>query len=562
MMKKWTITKKIVGLTFAILIIINIFLAMFITNESKNVTKSEMNKQIINTLNGIEANFDGDKLETLINMEGDNDEYYMELHNYLRNAYDNCDFDYLYIVGALSDGKYYYLVDSLNEDEEDSAKFGDELEIYDEENPYSEEKEAIEIGQYLTDIQYYEDSGYILTAYVTINNSKGEAIALLSGDISADEYEANINELSNKIWITLIISTILTAAIIGIYIYKSILPIKKIQEAAEGISKGNLNSNIISISEDEIGKTIFSFNKMANNLKDIIKGINKNSSNLNNYANELSEHTREFAKSSEEVANDVNDININAREQYSQIKFIVGEVEKINLEVSNVVDKTEEAYERVEESYYFANKGQEIIKESTNKISFLEEKISRITNFVETITSISSQTNLLALNAAIESARAGEAGKGFSVVAEEVRKLAEESSIAASEISDVLTNIVDSTDEVVHSINVTFDNIEESVVATKNAEEYFDKILNTNIKIKGNTSNVLKITERYSKDIEDILEHVKNADEISMKLSHSCESISAISEEQFASSEEMFKFVSSFKEMSEELDKSILIFKI
>lgn len=577
MLKKLSLTKKVVGLTFIILLLTNIISGVFISIQSRNVTRLQLNDQIINSLHGISANIDGDKLEELLNGGTDNNSYYNELNAYLNKAVKNCNFKFLYTIGQFKDGKFYYLVDSLKKGDEDFSEFGSLLET-DENEPvtYDGEKKALQEGYSVTDIGYYEEWGYLLTGYVAIYDSQGKPVALLGADISADDYNRSLSRLANSVWLILIASTVTMSILLCIYLIGALKPMKAIQAATVRISEGKLDVDLKVRTEDEIGKTAMAFNAMAKKLRSMINEINENASNLSNCSEDLANRAEQFTRSSEQVAADAENITASSESQYNNITLIDGKVEGIRHEFSDIADKVERVFSDVEVSYGLARKGEVTIKEaasriidandsmtaSKDKIIALEHTIGNITKFVEIITNISGQTNLLALNAAIESARAGEAGKGFSVVADEVRKLAEQSQKAAAEISGILDDIVLSSGEAVASINTTYEQIENGVEASKAAEKYFTDILDASEKIKNNTSDVLHKIGKYSEETEDISTAVRQADESSSELSASCQNISSIAQEQFAASEEILGYASGLKDMSAALEKSISIFEV
>lgn len=577
MLKRLSLTKKVVGLTFIILLLTNIISGVFISIQSRNVTRLQLNDQIINSLHGISANIDGDKLEELLNGGTDDNSYYNELNAYLNKAVKNCSFKFLYTIGQFKDGKFYYLVDSLKKGDEDFSEFGSLLET-DENEPvtYDGEKRALQEGYSVTDIGYYEEWGYLLTGYVAIYDSQGKPVALLGADISADDYNRSLSRLANSVWLTLIASTVIMSVLLCIYLIGALKPMKAIQAATVRISEGKLDVDLKVRTEDEIGKTAMAFNDMAKKLRSMINEINENASSLSNCSEDLANRAEQFTRSSEQVAADAENITAGSESQYNNITLIDGKVEGIRYEFSDIADKVQRVFSDVEVSYGLAQKGEATIKEaasriidandsmtaSKDKIIALEHTIGNITKFVELITDISGQTNLLALNAAIESARAGEAGKGFSVVADEVRKLAEQSSKAAAEISGILDDIVLSSGEAVTSINTTYEQIENGVEASKAAEKYFTDILGASEKIKNNTSDVLRKIGKFSEETEAIATAVRQADESSSGLSASCQNISSIAQEQFAASEEILSYASGLKEMSAALEKSISIFEV
>ncbi|CAM5524809.1 Methyl-accepting chemotaxis protein OS=Lysinibacillus sphaericus OX=1421 GN=LS41612_15285 PE=3 SV=1 [Lysinibacillus sphaericus] len=133
--------------------------------------------------------------------------------------------------------------------------------------------------------------------------------------------------------------------------------------------------------------------------------------------------------------------------------------------------------------------------ETNERIKQLSAQSTEIEKIIKVITDITEQTNLLALNAAIEAARAGEHGKGFAVVADEVRKLAEESKASAHQIVDLTTSIQQETNAVEKAVSVTVQNVEEGVTFIQNAQVSFDTIMKAIQEITSQIEDVSASTE-------------------------------------------------------------------
>ena len=162
---------------------------------------------------------------------------------------------------------------------------------------------------------------------------------------------------------------------------------------------------------------------------------------------------------------------------------------------------------------------------STNKVQEMGTRSEQIGAIVETIEDIASQTNLLALNAAIEAARAGEQGKGFAVVADEVRKLAERSSLATKEIAGLIKGIQKTVNEAVSAMKESASEVESGVVRANLAGEAL--------------SNILQASESVNKQAEEAGKAALKVSVAAGELVGAVDSVSAVIEENTAATEEM-----------------------
>ncbi|UZN00617.1 methyl-accepting chemotaxis protein [Lysinibacillus sp. MHQ-1] len=208
------------------------------------------------------------------------------------------------------------------------------------------------------------------------------------------------------------------------------------------------------------------------------------------------------------------------------------------------------------------NKIQTSIDSLNNVIFGLGDRSSEIGQIVEVITSIAEQTNLLALNAAIEAARAGENGKGFAVVSEEVRKLAEESSLSARRISVLIDGIQTETNRAVDSMQFTTNEVVIGINCVNTAGESFKKIQHATKEVSAQVQGISTSVEHMAIEMRHMTDSMKQINGIAQSSAEGTQNISAATEEQLASMEEITASTFTLSKMAEELQNKTNTFKV
>ncbi|WP_313892031.1 methyl-accepting chemotaxis protein [Psychrobacillus sp.] len=379
------------------------------------------------------------------------------------------------------------------------------------------------------------------------------------------------------ILIIAIFSTILAFAV-AVFITRAItVPVNKLSAAAAVIANGDLSQEDVTVkTKDEIRDLSASFNLMKSNLHALINNIATNVEQTTAAAEQLSASTDEVALSSNDVAKRVEIMAEGAAQSAATGKESSVAMEETANGVQRIAEATQMLHSKAVDTQAVANEGEKTLitaeeqmlviqkssHETNERIKKLSAQSAEIENISKVITAITEQTNLLALNAAIEAARAGEHGKGFAVVADEVRKLAEESKNSANQIVGLTTLIQQDTKEVENAVSTTVNNVEEGVTFIQNAQTAFGSIMGAIQDMASQIEEVSASSEEISASTEQVAASVNEMSSASENSSEQSEMIAAAVEEQTATMQEISAVARSLSTGAMDIQEQINQFKI
>jgi methyl-accepting chemotaxis protein len=420
----------------------------------------------------------------------------------------------------------------------------------------------------------YVNNGADKFAYYTYYEPWDMIIAL-SG-FTSEFQEAKDIALQVTVFVGIVI--LLIASVITYFLSKSITkPIVAISESMTQVKNGNLRIDAVKIKgRDEVSVLGESFNAMLLNVSNMIKGIQANTTKLEEQSSTLSTVSTELNKTSDEVSGAIGQVANGATEQASDLVDISGiiqdfgsDLDKISMLIDKVYGnsrvisgKANESNSELQALVDSIKSIRESFKEVSNKISRLGANINQIEEITGAINSIADQTNLLALNAAIEAARAGEAGRGFSVVADEIRKLAEQSKLSSESINRIIGEVTSEATDVIITTNDMNEGLKEQTSIIEGSITSFKDIVNSMEEILPQIEQINDATKQIDKKKGDIINRVEAASSVAEETSATSEEISASAEEMNSSAEEVSKSASSLSEASQKISAQLNRFKV
>ena len=354
-------------------------------------------------------------------------------------------------------------------------------------------------------------------------------------------------------------------------------PLADVVTAAHDIADGNLQIKQIRYAgDDEIGDLLKAFSHMAKNLQEIVTHVSRSAEQVAAASEQLTASADQSALAAGQVAETITSVAAGAYTQGTTVEHTADIVQEMARAIGHIAENSSTVSARSAETSKAATIGSQAMQQATDQMQAINRSVSQsaevvgklgesskqIGEIVDVISGIAGQTNLLALNAAIEAARAGEQGRGFAVVADEVRKLAEQSHEAAQKIAHIVREIQAETTSVVSVMQQGTVDVARGSEVIISTGERFTAIVSLVENLNSEIQEITAASEQLSASSEEVVKSVESVKQLAGETAANTQTISAAAEEQSASMEEIAASSQALSRLADELQMVVRKFKI
>ncbi|WP_281888891.1 methyl-accepting chemotaxis protein [Paenibacillus sp. YYML68] len=377
--------------------------------------------------------------------------------------------------------------------------------------------------------------------------------------------------------IVIAVVAMLIAVVIGYFVARMIgQPLVQLRNLMKEGEQGNLGVRMNVNTKDEIGQLGDSFNEMMEKITELVKRTSISAQEVLATASELSEASKKTAMSAkdiaiatEEIANGASSLAVEA-ERGNELTHNIGMQMQSVVEANvimgtaagDVQGSSKQGIEYMQVLIGKTNETEAMTRSMVEKVDNLKESTRSIRKILDVLGNMTKQTNILSLNATIEAARAGAAGKGFMVVADEIRKLADQSRQSIAVVGQITETIQREIDETVQVLSKAYPIFQEQITSVKEADSIFKQV---DEQMSGFILRLTDVTESIShlEASQSILtEAMSNVSAVAEESSATSQEVASLSTEQLNVSSGLVKLSDSLEQLSNSLKESLSKFRV
>lgn len=417
------------------------------------------------------------------------------------------------------------------------------------------------------------DGVAMIGASYIIPSTKWIVLAMVPEHEVYAEISSNQKKMAGMIGVSILLVILLTWYFADKIAKRLIFMLQRVVKVTEGDLQAHES---IDVSHDEIGKLGIALNMMTEKLRELIGEVASAAERVSASSEQLKIGAEQSAQGASQVAAAIGDVANGTEQQTGAVQKATEVVGRMAIEIKQAVTNSTIAETTADQAAGAAEKGGQCITSAVQQMKNIEDKVihsaqtviklgersKEIGQIVDTISGIAGQTNLLALNAAIEAARAGEHGRGFAVVAEEVRGLAEQSQEAAKQIAALIREIQSDTDNAVIAMNEGSHEVKTGTEVIQVAGESFGEIVTLVEQVGLQVKHISLAIQVIASGSQDIVTAVQAIDVVNKDTVNQTHVVSAVTQEQAASMEQIAASSVSLAQMAQELQRIVVKFKI
>ncbi|MDR1966772.1 MAG: methyl-accepting chemotaxis protein [Synergistaceae bacterium] len=353
-------------------------------------------------------------------------------------------------------------------------------------------------------------------------------------------------------------------------------PINAIKESVTHFAGGDLTVSFLSNGRDAIAQMGNGLDSMAETLREVMNTIKNAGNQISDSSQDFSAMAQQTNASVEEFRANVDEMSVNLSGLASASEEVNASVEEVAAGAQTTAEKGTDIARKVDNAMSAGDSGMSAVRSvvdgisrvaessaaSTSAVLELGNRTRQIQSFVSQIGSIADQTNLLALNAAIEAARAGDAGRGFAVVAEEVRKLAEDSNVAAKNIAELASQITSDLDRIVDYAQANTSDSNKAKELSNETENAISNMISYLRDIAASTQDLAAVAQEQAASSEEIAEAVQGMSTKINDTANASENIRTSVSEVAAASEKVAEGSENLSNLSGNLQDELSYFTI